>query len=153
MPRNALGRGLGALIREHEAQPTPAPTAPAGGPATGLVPPPQIPPTNASAMRELDIDLIEPSPYQPRSHFREEALEELARSIQASGIIQPLIVRPVGNRFQLIAGERRWRAAQRAGMARVPEIVRDRSDELPMELTLVETIQPEDLNAIETGRP
>ena len=79
MPRNALGRGLGALIREHEAQPTPAPTPPAGGPATGVVPAREIPLTNASATRELDIDLIEPSPYQPRSHFREEALEELAR--------------------------------------------------------------------------
>ncbi len=152
MPRNALGRGLGALIREHEAQPTPAPTPPAGGPATGVVPAREIPLTNASATRELDIDLIEPSPYQPRSHFREEALEELARSIQASGIIQPLIVRPVGNRFQLIAGERRWRAAQRAGMARVPVIVREVPNELALELTLVENIQREDLNAVEQAR-
>src|SRR2546422_1618051 len=104
MPRNALGRGLGALIREHDAQPTSVPNAPAGGPATGVASAREIPPTNASVTRELDIDLIEPSPYQPRSHFREEALEELARSVRASGIIQPLIVRPVGNRFQLIAG-------------------------------------------------
>ncbi len=65
---------------------------------------------------QIDIDLIEPSPYQPRTRFREEALDELARSIQSSGIIQPLVVRPIGNRFQLIAGERRWRAAQRAGL-------------------------------------
>jgi len=64
---------------------------------------------------QIDIDLIEPSPYQPRTRFREEALDELARSIQSSGIIQPLVVRPIGDRFQLIAGERRWSAAQCAG--------------------------------------
>jgi len=152
MPTTAVGRGLGALIREHDGQPTSVPNAPAGGPATGVASAREIPPTNASVTRELDIDLIEPSPYQPRSHFREEALEELARSVRASGIIQPLIVRPVGNRFQLIAGERRWRAAQRAGMARVPVIVREVPNELALELTLVENIQREDLNAIEQAR-
>src|SRR3989442_1490346 len=153
MPRNALGRGLGGFIRENDAQPTSVQNAPAGGPATGVASAREIPPTIASATRELDIDLIEPSPYQPRSHFREEALEELARSVRASGIIQPLIVRPVGNRFQLIAGERRWRAAQRAGMARVPVIVREVPNELALELTLVVNIQREDLNAIEQARP
>jgi ParB family chromosome partitioning protein len=102
--------------------------------------------------QQIDIDLIEPSPYQPRTRFREEALDELARSIQASGIIQPLVVRPVGNRFQLIAGERRWRAAQRAGLTKVSVIVRQVSDELALEMTLVENIQREDLNAIEAAR-
>ena len=102
--------------------------------------------------QQVDIDLIEPSPYQPRTRFREEALEELARSIKASGIIQPLVVRPIGGRFQLIAGERRWRAAQRAGLTKVSAIVRQVSDELALEMTLVENIQREDLNAIETAR-
>jgi ParB family chromosome partitioning protein len=102
--------------------------------------------------QQIDIDLIDPSPYQPRTRFREEALEELARSIKASGIIQPLVVRPIAGRFQLIAGERRWRAAQRAGLTKVSAIVRHVSDELALEMTLVENIQREDLNAIETAR-
>jgi len=102
--------------------------------------------------QQIDIDLIEPSPYQPRTRFREEALEELARSILTSGIIQPLIVRPIGSRFQLIAGERRWRAAQRAGLTKVSAIIRQVSDELALEITLVENIQREDLNAIEAAR-
>src|SRR5438132_3523009 len=110
MPRNALGRGLGALIRELEPKKQPeatqlhpqATSAAAAAPARAVEAGPQ----------QIDIDLIEPSPYQPRTRFREEALEELARSIRASGIIQPLVVRPIGQqRFQLIAGERRWRAA------------------------------------------
>jgi ParB family chromosome partitioning protein len=96
--------------------------------------------------------LIDPSPYQPRTRFREEALDELARSIQASGIIQPLVIRPLGNRFQLIAGERRWRAAQRAGLDKVSAIVRHVPDALALEMTLVENIQREDLNAIEAAR-
>ena len=101
---------------------------------------------------QIDIDLIEPSPYQPRTRFREEALDELARSIQSSGIIQPLVVRSVGNRYQLIAGERRWRAAQRAGLNSVAAIVRQVPDELALEMTLVENIQREDLNAMEQAR-
>jgi ParB family chromosome partitioning protein len=100
----------------------------------------------------VDIDLVEPSPYQPRTRFREEALDELARSIQASGIIQPLVVRPIGTRFQLIAGERRWRAAQRAGLTKVTVIVKQVPDKLALEMTLVENIQREDLNAIEAAR-
>src|SRR5207245_7599284 len=105
MPRNALGRGLGALIRELEPKKQPeatqlhpqATSAAAAAPARAVEAGPQ----------QIDIDLIEPSPYQPRTRFREEALEELARSIRASGIIQPLVVRPIGQRFQLIAGEDR----------------------------------------------
>ncbi len=140
MARNALGRGLTALIREPE-------------PAQQSVPvPPAVAPVPAGAPHQVDIDLIDPSPYQPRARFREEALEELARSITKSGIIQPLVVRPVLKRFQLIAGERRWRAAQRAGMQRVPVILREASEEQALELTLVENIQREDLNAIEQAR-
>src|SRR5579862_3603173 len=154
MPRNALGRGLGALIREPEpAQSTPethqpvSPVAVAGGAAVAPAREPM-----AHGPQEIDIDLIEPSPYQPRTRFCEEGLEELARSIQASGIIQPIVVRPVANRYQLIAGERRWRAAQRAGLQKVAAIVRLVSDELALEMTLVENIQREDLNAMEAAR-
>ena len=153
MPRNALGRGLGALIREPEPQ---VPTSPAPAPSFGTTAGgAAVAPARdgvVAAPLEIDIDLIEPSPYQPRTRFREEALAELTRSIQASGIIQPLVVRPIGNRFQLIAGERRWRAAQRAGLTRVSAIVRQVPDELAVEMTLVENIQREDLNAIEAAR-
>jgi ParB family transcriptional regulator, chromosome partitioning protein len=152
MPRNALGRGLGALIREPEpaipsapapaARQTVAPSGAAAAPAREL----------AGGPQEIDIDLIEPSPYQPRTKFREEALEELARSILTSGIIQPIVVRPVGNRLQLIAGERRWRAAQRAGLNKVSAIIRQVPDNLALEMTLVENIQREDLNAMEAAR-
>jgi ParB family transcriptional regulator, chromosome partitioning protein len=153
MQRNALGRGLGALIREPESQ-TPASPPPGNAFATTASGAAVAPARDAAqtAPLEIDIDLIEPSPYQPRTKFREEALAELTRSIQASGIIQPLVVRPVGNRFQLIAGERRWRAAQRAGLTRVSAIVRQVPDELAVEMTLVENIQREDLNAIEAAR-
>jgi ParB family chromosome partitioning protein len=160
MPRNALGRGLGALIREPETQ---APAAPVATSTPGLPPvntasgaaagtAPRLTPAQPAGPLQIDIDLIEPSPYQPRTRFREEALDELARSIRTSGIIQPLVVRPVGNRFQLIAGERRWRAAQRAGLDKVSAIVREVPDELALEMTLVENIQREDLNAIEAAR-
>jgi len=153
MPRNALGRGLGALIREPEpkAPPESAPIQPQATTAGGAA----VVPTRETVHmgpREVDIDLVEPSPYQPRTRFREEALDELARSIRASGIIQPLVVRPIGSRFQLIAGERRWRAAQRAGLNKVTVIVKQVPDELALEMTLVENIQREDLNAIEAAR-
>ena len=147
MTRNALGRGLGALIREPEPQVAPSPAPVAAGAAAA----PAREPMSAGP-QQVDIDLIDPSPYQPRTKFREEALDELARSIKASGIIQPLVLRPIGARFQLIAGERRWRAAQRAGLTKVSAIVRHVSDELALEMTLVENIQREDLNAIETAR-
>jgi len=152
MPRNALGRGLGALIREPE---------PAAAPAESHHPAPVATASGAAAApareanyspQEVDIDLIDPSPYQPRTRFREEALDELARSIQSSGIIQPIVMRQIGGRFQLIAGERRWRAAQRAGLKKVPAIVRQVADELALEMTLVENIQREDLNAMEAAR-
>src|SRR5262249_51249069 len=120
-----------------------------GGTAAAVVPAREAAP---SGPLQIDIDLIEPSPYQPRTRFREEALDELARSIQASGIIQPLVLRSIGNRYQLIAGERRWRAAQRAGLQKVAAIVRQVPDALALEMTLVENIQREDLNAMEAAR-
>ena len=156
MARNALGRGLGALIREPEPSPQ-SPGSPASQTGSQIVP--SAAGSNATAAARapagpqfIDVDLIEPSPYQPRTNFREDALAELAQSIARTGIIQPLVLRPVGARFQLLAGERRWRAAQRAGLTRVPAIVREVSDELALEITLVENIQREDLNAVEQAR-
>jgi ParB family transcriptional regulator, chromosome partitioning protein len=153
MPRNALGRGLGALIREPEPQlpapPAVQPHSTSGSNAAAAVPAREA---TGAAPLQLDIDIIEPSPYQPRTRFREAALDELAQSIRSSGIIQPLVVRPIGNRYQLIAGERRWRAAQRAGLTKVSAIVRQVPDEIALEMTLVENIQREDLNAIEAAR-
>jgi ParB family chromosome partitioning protein len=140
MSRNALGRGLNALIRPPEpeqppvAQPTPQPIRSEA-------------PTN-----EVAIDLIDPNPYQPRTQFREEALRELADSILAEGIIQPLVLRKNGQRFQIIAGERRWRAAQIAGLQRVPAVVREIPETQALEITLVENIQREDLSPIEQAR-
>ena len=141
MARNALGRGLGALIREPE--------APTVAPVQSLEP---VAARSPGAAQLVDIDLIEPSPFQPRTRFREEALAELAQSIQANGIIQPLVLRPVGARFQLLAGERRWRAAQRAGLSRVPAVLREVDDEAALEITLVENIQREDLSPVEEAR-
>ena len=152
MPRNALGRGLGALIREPEPKESASPEKPATTTTSqGAAVAPAREPIS-SGPQQIDIDLIEPSPFQPRTRFREEALDELARSIKSSGIIQPLVVRPIGNRFQLIAGERRWRAAQRAGLGKVTAIIRQVPDELALEMTLVENIQREDLNPIEAAR-
>ncbi len=144
MARNALGRGLGALIRETDPQAADVTRLPV---ATHLEATPGV-----MGSQLVDIDLIEPSPFQPRTHFREEALAELAQSIQVSGIIQPLVLRRVGSRFQLLAGERRWRAAQRVGLSRVPAVIREVSDEAALEITLVENIQREDLNPIEEAR-
>lgn len=95
------------------------------------------------------MDLIEPNEAQPRTRFDEAQLEELAQSIRANGIVQPLLVRRRGGRYQLVAGERRWRAAQRAGLQRVPAVVRDIPDDKMLELALIENIQRQELNAIE----
>ena len=154
MTRNALGRGLGALIREPEPQvpvePPPVQNFAVTSGGAAVAPARDGAPTGGPL--QIDIDLIDPSPFQPRTRFREEGLDELARSIKASGIIQPLVVRSVvGNRYQLIAGERRWRASQRAGLDKVSVIVRDVPDELALEMTLVENIQREDLNAMEAA--
>src|SRR6202158_1782838 len=153
MPRNALGRGLGALIREPEPKtsPEPSPIQPHATTATGAASAPAREAVHPGP-QQADIDLIEPSPYQPRTRFREEALDELARSIQASGIIQPLVVRPIGSAVWLSCGQRRWRAAQRAGLNKVSVFVKEVPDELALEMTLVENIQREDLNAIEAAR-
>jgi ParB family chromosome partitioning protein len=148
MARNALGRGLGALIRETEVAPQGIPPTASTGAATATAPA-QIAP---GGPLQIDIDLIDPSPYQPRTRFAEAGIDELAQSIRSSGIIQPLVARKIGSRYQLIAGERRWRASQRAQLLRVPVVLREVSDEQALELTLVENIQREDLNPIEQAR-
>lgn len=150
MPRNALGKGLSALIREPElpsAAPQPAPAIPVTPSGAAAAPARAV--EAAGAVLQVDIDLIEPSPYQPRTRFAQAALEELAQSIRSTGIIQPLVVRRRGQRYQLLAGERRWRAAQLSGMHRVPAVIQDVPDEKALEITLVENLQREDLNAIE----
>jgi ParB family chromosome partitioning protein len=197
MPRNALGRGLSALIREpetkqplhqplqpqqlpaqesypapHQSQPQPpsqaatnptpyqsshlshTPPSPFNNPSsstntTGAATATAVALAPSEGFHYADIDLIDPSPYQPRTRFREDALDELAQSIRSSGIVQPLVVRKQGQRYQLIAGERRWRAAQRAEMHAVPVVVRDVPEGMAMEMTLVENLQREDLNPIE----
>jgi ParB family chromosome partitioning protein len=127
--RKVLGKGLSALL----------PTRP---PVTSVAPPPEI--TNS-----IGIDQIDPNPLQPRRLFQQERIAELAQSIVANGIIQPLVVRKVGDRYQLVAGERRWRAAKLAKLERVPVVVQDIPDERLLEITLIENIQREDLNPIE----
>lgn len=138
--RKVLGKGLAALLPSRSAS-----SAVAVAPATSPVATPQTTPSR------LPIQAILPNPVQPRVVFQVERLEELAASIRANGIIQPLIVRRHDNQFQLVAGERRWRAAKLAGLTEVPVVIQDVSDPLMLELALVENIQREDLNAIETA--
>lgn len=123
MNKRGLGRGLGALLSST--------------------------PTEADALLEVAVEDIEPNPNQPRKAFNSGALDELAASIKASGVIQPVIVRRQGSGYQLVAGERRWRAARQAGLARVPAIVREVTDAESLELALVENLLREDLNPME----
>lgn len=106
-------------------------------------------PGEAESLAEIPLDQIQVSPNQPRKVFRSETLDELAASIRASGVIQPVIVRRVGERYQLIAGERRWRAARQAGLERIPAVVREATDAQSLELALVENLLREDLNPME----
>lgn len=129
---SGLGRGLSSLLGEA------AQEAPVAGAATGR-----------GDVRTIPVASIEPHPGQPRRIFEETALVELAESIEARGVIQPIIVRPHGHRFQIVAGERRWRAAQKARLHDIPAIVRDFSEEETLEIALLENIQRQDLNAIE----
>ena len=126
MARQPLGRGLSALLGEDTATPS----------------------VSASPM-EIDVDLIEPNPEQPRTRFDDAHLEDLARSIRANGVVQPIVVRKRNGRYQIIAGERRWRATQRAGLRKIPAVVKDIPDDKLLELALVENIQRQELNAIE----
>jgi ParB family chromosome partitioning protein len=128
---SGLGRGLSSLLGEV-AQEAPV----AGAPSRGGV-------------QLMPVSSIEPNLAQPRRHFDEAALAELAESIEARGLIQPIVVRPHGHRYQIVAGERRWRAAQRARLHELPVIVRELSDAETLEIALLENIQRQDLNPIE----
>ena len=123
--RPALGRGLSALI----------PDAPA--------------PAAQERALDVDIDLLQPNKFQPRTHMDDGRIEELARSIRSNGVIQPIVVRKAENGFEIVAGERRWRASQRAGLLKVPVVVRDIPDDRLLAAALIENIQREDLNPIE----
>jgi ParB family chromosome partitioning protein len=134
-PRKALGRGLGALL------PTRPPVAP----------PPTATNLTNDGEQTISVDVIDPNPLQPRRLFHTERLAELAQSIRENGIVQPLVVRRVGERFQLVAGERRWRASKLAGLQQVPVVVREIPDDRVLEISLIENIQREDLNPMETA--
>ena len=125
MKRKALGRGLDALLPSS---------------------------SSTSSLAQLDIDLIRPNPLQPRIVFDPEKLEELAKSLKSKGVLQPIVVRPAEGGYQIIAGERRWRASQRAGILSIPAIIHDVSDREMVELALVENIQRDDLNPIEEAQ-
>src|SRR5437773_8914940 len=125
MKRKALGKGLSALL--------PDPEPPASG-------------------HEVPVQTLDPNPYQPRSAMDEGPLGELAASIRESGMAQPILVRRVGSRYQIIAGERRWRAAQKLGLARVPVTVREVADDQLLELALVENIQRQELSPLEEAQ-
>ena len=129
LPKKGLGRGLGALIPGASE--------------------PRLETDGGALSFRVEVDRITPSPFQPRRMFDEAKIEELAASIRNQGIIQPLVVRRKGDGYELIAGERRWRAAIRAGLAQVPIVVRDASDHEALQLALVENLQREDLNPIE----
>ena len=134
-PRKALGRGISTLLPTRTQAPLHQP------PASEREENPQT----------VSITDIDPNPLQPRRVFHPERLGELAQSIRANGIIQPLVVRKLGDRYQLVAGERRWRAAKMAQLEQVPVVVRDIPDDRLLEITLIENIQREDLNPIETA--
>jgi ParB family chromosome partitioning protein len=135
MKRRALGKGLDSLLPRVQA-PSAAPVESDGG-----------------KPREIPLEQIDRNPFQTRSHVNEDQLAELAASIVANGVVQPVLVRPIdGGRFQLIAGERRWRASQLAGKATIPAILRQVSDEQAMEITIVENLQRADLNPMEQAR-
>ncbi|MDV3458604.1 ParB/RepB/Spo0J family partition protein [Sphingomonas sp. HF-S4] len=132
--KHGLGRGLSALLGDSVAE-APISSGAEGGGNAGL--------------RTLPVSAMAPHPGQPRRHFDDAALDDLAESIASRGLIQPIVVRPHGHSYQIVAGERRWRAAQRARLHEVPVIVRELSDAETMEIALVENIQRQDLNAIE----
>jgi ParB family chromosome partitioning protein len=127
LPRRALGRGLDDLI--------PGDVLPESQPVL-----------------DIPVDQIDPNPYQPRREVAEDGLEELATSIESYGVLQPLIVRKVDDRYQLVAGERRWRAAQRAGLQAVPCVVRGFSEEQSLQVALIENLQREDIDPMEAAR-
>jgi ParB family transcriptional regulator, chromosome partitioning protein len=137
-PRRALGKGLSALL---------GPRSPSAEPVAPAEPQP-----HTEELLQVPVDQIDPNPLQARTVFQTEKLQELSQSIKVNGVIQPLVVRKRGGRYQLVAGERRWRAAKMSGLTRVPVVVQEISDEQLLEVTLIENIQREDLTAIEVAR-
>jgi ParB family chromosome partitioning protein len=140
-PRRVLGKGLSALL---PGRPVTPPGAQNAAPAT-------TPSGDTPGLQQLPLDSIVPNPRQPRNVFDAVKLNELAESIAAHGILQPLLVRRQGDKFEIVAGERRWRAAKLAGLTAVPVVIQDIADENLLTLALIENIQRDDLNAIETA--
>jgi ParB family chromosome partitioning protein len=147
MAKPALGRGLGALLGGN---PVAKPPLPAAVPTT--VQEPVATPDGRERVQRVALDRIVPCPFQPRKDFSPETLRELADSIKEQGIVQPLIVRERNGHLELIAGERRWRAAQLLGLAEVPVILRQADDRAVLELALIENLQRENLNPIEEAQ-
>src|SRR5438067_4460380 len=142
--RRGLGRGLSALLGESDGEVAAPDVAPAAGGRSGL-----------EGAREIPIELVHRNPNQPRQHFSEAEIAELEASIRLSGVLQPILVRPSPQRpgeFEIVAGERRWRAAQRAGVGAIPALVRQLGDDRAYEIAIVENVQREDLNAMEEAR-
>jgi ParB family transcriptional regulator, chromosome partitioning protein len=150
--RKALGRGLATLLPAARGLQPSAPGQPAPSIPGQPTPSGQPQPHAGDAVRDLPVELIDRNPYQTRTHFDETALNELSQSIQVSGVIQPITVRLIDDRYQLITGERRWLASQRAGKTTVPAIIRQVSNEQAMEITIIENLQREDLNPVEQAR-
>lgn len=150
MSKTALGRGLGALLGGNplkQATPAPSPFAslPSATPAASVLPPV----AGQKTVLQVAVERLTPCAFQPRKDFDEQALADLAASIREQGIIQPLVVRTKGDKFEIIAGERRWRASQIAGLKDVPVIVREADDATVLELALIENLQRENLNPVE----
>jgi ParB family chromosome partitioning protein len=148
MAKPALGRGLGALLGGVSPIGNAVPTAPPAPPPADPIPAPD----NRERVQRIALDRVRPCSMQPRKHFSDEALRELADSIKEQGIVQPLIVRERGGHFELIAGERRWRASQLLGLSEVPVIVREADDRAVLELALIENLQRENLNPLEEAQ-
>jgi ParB family chromosome partitioning protein len=147
MAKPALGRGLGALLGD-----SPIATPPASAPASGTVPGAAAATDPRERVQRVALDRVRPCPLQPRKDFSAEALRELADSIREQGIVQPLIVREREGHLELIAGERRWRAAQLLGLSEVPVILRQADDRAVLELALIENLQRENLNPLEEAQ-
>ncbi|HEY0863992.1 MAG TPA: ParB/RepB/Spo0J family partition protein [Lacunisphaera sp.] len=146
-PKSRLGRGLGALITSGHAAPKPATPAPVAATPASV---PTAPANDGlPGYREVAVHLVEPNPYQPRKEFSDEALTELVESIRAEGLLQPIVVRAAGDKFQLIAGERRWRAFQQLKLKSIPARVMTSSDASSASLALIENLQRADLNPLE----
>ncbi|MGH9788590.1 MAG: ParB/RepB/Spo0J family partition protein [Candidatus Acidiferrales bacterium] len=150
MTRKALGKGLSALLRDAEPPPVAAPVPPP--PSATAVAPAAGPAPQPGGVQSIPVERIATSPFQPRTHFDAAALEELAQSMRAGGVVQPVVVRPMGSQYELVAGERRLRAARLAGLVHIPSVVRVLSDEQALELSLIENIQREELSPLEQSR-